>query len=196
METGLTVNIDLLKRGDKSEYEKIYHDFSGVLFSLSCQYINDQMVAEEIVQETFLKLWEVKEALLPGTNIRNFLYTIAKNHCLNHLRDQQTAWKHLSRIQALEYQYAIESLNRMGDTYTEFEELQKRVNEAIAALPNDLREVFTLNRFEELRYKDIAQKLGVSEKTVEARMSKALRILRAELKDYLPLLYMISNLFF
>jgi RNA polymerase sigma-70 factor (ECF subfamily) len=66
---------------------------------------------------------------------------------------------------------------------------------AIAALPDDLRETFLLSRFEELHYKEIADKQTISIKTVEARMSKALRILRNELKDYIAIICLISNLF-
>lgn len=188
-------NIDLLKNGDKTEFEEIYLEFFDVLFAISFQYTSDKSVAEGIVQDTFLKLWEVRESLLPQTNIKNFLYTLAKNMCLNHLRDQKAIWKHLDQVKYHEYEYAIESLNRIGEDYFEFKELSEKVEQAIEKLPDDLKIVFKMSRFEDLKYREIAEKLQISEKTVEARITKALKILRKELKDYLPVFYMITNLF-
>ena len=195
MEYQVDYNIDLLQRGNKSEFERVYVEFFDVLFALGVQYTSDASVAESIVQDVFLKLWEVKENLLPQTNIRNFLYTLTKNICLNHLRSQKTVWKHLNQVKQYEYDYAIESLNRIGDSYLEFKELADKVDQAIGKLPDDLKIIFSLSRFEDLKYREIAEKLNISEKTVEAKMTKALKLLRKELKDYLPVFYMITNLF-
>lgn len=182
----LGFNIDLLRKGDKTEFEKIYIEFFDVLFALCFHYTSDKSVAEGIVQDTFLKLWEVKEALQPQTNIRNFLYTLAKNLCLNHLRNQKIVWKHLNQVKYYEYEFAIESLNGIGANYFEFEELSQNVDQAIEKLPDELKVIFKMSRFDDLKYRKIAEKLQISEKTVEARMTKALKFLRKELRDYLP----------
>ncbi len=184
-------NIELLREGDKTEFERIYFEFFDVLFALCFQYTSDKSVAEGIVQDAFLKLWEVRESLLPQTNVRNFLYTLVKNLCLNHLRDQKAVWKHFNQIKYYEYEYAIESLNRISGNYLEFKELSEKVDQAIEKLPDELKIVFKMSRFDELKYREIAEKLQISEKTVEARMTKALKFLRKELKDYLPVFYMI-----
>lgn len=194
MENPADFNIELLRKGNKTEFEKVYSEFFDVLYAIAFQYTTDQSIAENIVQDTFMKLWEVREGLLPQTNIRNFLYTLAKNLCLNHLRDQKTVWKHLSQIKYHEYEYAIESLNRIGGNYLEFEELSEKADQAIEKLPDELKMVFKMSRFEDLKYREIAEKLQISEKAVEARMTKALKFLRKELKDYLPVFYMISYL--
>jgi len=186
----MTYNIDLLKEGNKREFERVYFDFFDVLYALGIQYTSDRYMAESIVQDTFLKLWEVRESLLPETNIRNFLYTLTKNSCLNYLRDQKVVWKNLNKIRAYEYTYAIESLKRIGNNFMEFEELSLKLDTAIENLPDELKVVFKMSRFDEMRYRDIAEKLAISEKTVEARMTRALKILRSELKDFLPLLYL------
>ncbi|MEN6456692.1 MAG: RNA polymerase sigma-70 factor [Prolixibacteraceae bacterium] len=186
----MTYDIDLLKEGSKSEFERVYFDFFDVLYALGIQYTSDRYMAESIVQDTFLKLWEVRESLLPETNIRNFLYTLTKNSCLNYLRDQKVVWKNLNKIRAYEYTYAIESLKRIGNNFMEFEELSLKLDTAIENLPDELKVVFKMSRFDDMRYRDIAEKLAISEKTVEARMTRALKILRSELKDFLPLLYL------
>ena len=186
----MTYNIDLLKEGNKREFERVYFDFFDVLYALGIQYTSDRYMAESIVQDTFLKLWEVRESLLPETNIRNFLYTLTKNSCLNYLRDQKVVWKNLNKIRAYEYTYAIESLKRIGNNFMEFEELSLKLDTAIENLPDELKVVFKMSRFDDMRYRDIGEKLAISEKTVEARMTRALKILRSELKDFLPLLYL------
>jgi len=186
--------IPFLREGEKIAFEEIYNDFFGVMYHLSVQYLHDPKVSEEIVQDTFMKLWEIRDTLNDEFNIRNFLYTITKNNCLNYLRNQKIALKHQQNIQYLEVQFNFEALERLG-SYMEFEELREKIDMAIAALPDDLRETFLLSRFEELHYKEIADKQTISIKTVEARMSKALRILRNELKDYIAIICLISNLF-
>jgi len=186
--------IPFLREGEKIAFEEIYNDFFGVMYHLSVQYLHDPKASEEIVQDAFMKLWEIRETLNEQFNIRNFLYTITKNSCLNYLRNQKIALKHQQNIQYLEIHFNYEALERLGN-YMEFEELREKIDNAIAALPDDLRETFLLSRFEELHYKEIADKQSISIKTVEARMSKALRILRFELKDYVTLICLISNFF-
>jgi RNA polymerase sigma-70 factor, ECF subfamily len=186
-------NIDSLRRGEKRAYEEVYNDFFGVIYHLCLQYLHDEEASREIVQDTFMKLWEIRETLNDQINIRNFLYTITKNNCLNHLRNQSIALKHQTNMKYLEMQFNYEAMEKLGN-YLQFEELRSKIDDAISKLPEEVRETFILNRFDDLHYKEIAQKLNVSVKTVEARISKALRILREELKDYLYLIYIITNL--
>ena len=183
-----------LKKSEKSAFEEIYYDFFGVMYHLSLQYLHEERISEEIVQDTFLKLWEIRETLNEEFNMRNFLYTITKNNCLNYLRNQKIALKHQENIKYLEMQFNYEALERLG-SFIEFEELRTKIEKAVAALPDDLRETFLLSRFEEIPYKEIARKQSISIKTVEAHMTKALKILRHELKDYLTIIYLITNLF-
>ena len=190
----LQILILSIRKGEKPAFEAVYSDFFGVIYHLSLQYLHDEKVAEEIVQDSFMKLWEIRETLNDRFNIRNFLYTITKNNCLNYLRNQKTALKHQENLKYLEMQFNYEALEKMG-SYVEFEELRLKIDQAIASLPDELRETFLLSRFDELPYKKIADKLSVSVKTVEARMTKSLKILRHELKDYLAVLCLITNLF-
>ncbi|HZL12232.1 MAG TPA: RNA polymerase sigma-70 factor [Prolixibacteraceae bacterium] len=189
-----TLDIQSLRAGKKKAYEEVYNEFFGVLYHLSINYLHDEKVAEEIVQDTFLKLWEIKETLNDQTNIKNFLYTITKNNCLNYLRNQKISLKHQENIKYLEMQFNYEALDKLGN-YFQFEELRDKIEESILKLPAEVIETFKLSRFEELSYKEIAARQNISIKTVEARISKALRILRVELKDYLPLLYLVTRLF-
>ena len=189
----LQLNISSLRKGEKKAYEEIYNEFFGVLYHLCLNYLHDEKVAEEIVQDTFMKLWEIRETLNDQINIRNFLYTITKNNCLNYLRNQKISMRHQENMKYLEMQFNYEALEKLGN-YIQFDELRSRIDEAISKLPSEAIETFRLSRFEELSYKEIADQQNISIKTVEARISKALRILRVELKDYLPLIYLISRI--
>ena len=186
--------IPFLQRGEKAAFEEIYSEFFGVIYHLSVQYLRDERVSEEIVQDSFMKLWELRQTINEQFNIRNFLYTITKNNCLNYLRNQKIALKHQQNIQYLEMQFNYDALEKLG-SYIEFEELRLRIDQAISGLPDVLRETFLLSRSEDLHYQEIAEKQSISIKTVEARMSKTLQILRHELKDYVTLICLISNFF-
>ena len=187
------LNIPLLRKGDKKAYEAVYDEFFGVLYHLCLNYLHDDKVSEELVQDTFMKLWEIRETLNDQINIRNFLYTITKNNCLNYLRNQKISLKHQENMKYLEMQFNYEALEKLGN-YVQFEELREKIDEAISKLPAEVIETFKLSRFEELSYREIADRQGISVKTVEARISKALRILPVELKDYLPVVYLISKI--
>jgi RNA polymerase sigma-70 factor (ECF subfamily) len=95
----------------------------------------------------------------------------------------------------MEMHYQYESLSRMGDDYLEFNELKDKIDLAIKNLPEHCRVIFEMSRFEELKNREIAEKLGVTQKTVEAHLTKALKILRNELKDYLPVIAIVSKMF-
>lgn len=187
------INITALRKGEKYAFEEIYNDFFGVLYHLCNQYLHDERVAEEMVQDTFMKLWEIRQTLNDQVNIRNFLYTITKNNCLNYLRNQKISLKYQDNVKYLEMQFNYEALEKLGN-YLQFEELKTKIDVAISNLPAEVIETFSLSRFEDLSYKEIAEQQGISIKTVEARISKALRILRVELKDYLPVIYLITRI--
>ncbi len=193
MNSGFHVDIRLLREGDKAAFEAVYHEFFGVLYSLSSQYLFKPEDAEEMVQEAFLKLWEVRSRLNENSNIKNFLYTITKNNCLNFIRNEQIASSHLKRYFD-ELQYNYEALYLLEDDYSRVEELKLKIDEAIDSLPLKWKNIFRMSREEELRYKDISKRLGISEKTVEASITKALKKLREELKEYLAFICVLINI--
>ena len=155
-----------------------------MIFHLCLQYLNDERISEEIVQDTFMKLWEVRQSLGDNDNIRNFLYTITKNNCLNYLRNQKVILKHKDFIRYQEARFNYESLSKLGN-YLEYDELKEKIDNIIHNLPSEVQETFMYSRHKDLKYKEIATRQSISVKTVEARISKALRILREELRDYL-----------
>lgn len=179
---------------DKEDFQNIFRMYYTPLCHLSNSYLEDEDEAKSIVQEAFLKLWEVRESLNSDSNLRNYLFTLVKNNCLNILKRKQILLKHHEKIKWLEMRYQYQSLERMGSEYLEFDELKEKIEKAIKNLPEHCRIVFEMSRFEELKNREIAEKLGVTQKTVEAHLTKALKILRSELKDYLPVIAIISGL--
>ncbi|SHE34544.1 RNA polymerase sigma-70 factor, ECF subfamily [Mariniphaga anaerophila] len=187
--------LKLLSKNSKGAFKNIFLDYYKPLYHLGNYYLNDEEEAKEIVQEAFIKLWELRHELNPDSNLQNFLFTLVKNNCLNILKRRQILLKHHGRIREKEIYYQYESLSRINDDYLELTELKDKIETAIKNLPEHCRVVFELSRFEEMKNREIAEKLGITQKAVEARMTKALKILRNELKDYLPFAMVVMSIF-
>lgn len=183
-----------LSNDDRNSFKSIFHEYYQPLWHLSQYYLEDKDEAKEVVQDAFLKLWEIRHDLNPNSNLRNFLFTLVKNNCLNNLKRKQILLKHHEKIRWIEMRYQYESLARMGDDYLEINELKDKIDVAIQQLPEHCRIIFEMSRFEDLKNREIAEKLNVTQKTVEAHLTKALKILRKELKDYLPIIIVISKI--
>ncbi len=186
--------IQLSKNG-KNCFRNIFQAYYQPLYHLSISYLKDEEEAKGVVQEAFIKLWEIRHELHSDSNLRNFLFTLVKNNCLNILKRRQIILKHHEKIKWMEMHYQYESLSRIGENYLEFNELKEKIDLAIKNLPEHCRIVFEMSRFEDLKNREIAEKLGISQKTVEAHLTKALKILRNDLRDYLPVIIAITKIF-
>ena len=181
---GVKIDIKGIIQGDREIFRKVYLGYYDMLNHLCFQYTHNADIAQDIIQDTFLRLWEIRKEINTETNIGNFLYTIAKNKCLNYLRDQQTILKIQKSRDFLEKQFNIEALQEVGDQWLQFEELKILIKSVIERMPEGISKAFILSRYEGMKYKEIAQHLNISVKTVEARISKALVLLRKALDDY------------
>ncbi len=151
-------------------------------------FLRDKEDAEEIVQSTFLLVWERKETLEIRTSVKPYLYAMVRNACLNVLKHQRIKERHATETMAVAA-HSDESVSQLIAA----NELELRIKEAMDELPEQCRLVFKLSRFEELKYAEIAEQLNISIKTVENHMGKALKIMREKLKDYLPLIIVMLN---
>ena len=165
---------------DDNTFEQLFKKYFSDLTLFSLKYIGDMDTAKEIVHTVFLNLWEKREKMDPGPLLKSYLFTSVRNRSLNYLRDQRKFRKDALFDITVEMTSAENTSGQI-----ELSELQSQINNALDHLPEKCREVFELNRFEGLKYKNIAENLGISVKTVEAQMSKALKILREHLRDYL-----------
>lgn len=146
------------------------------------KYTHDLEDARNLVHDVFLGLWEKWEALPEDTNYKSYLYTGVRNRGLNFIRDRK---KQVAFEQVAEDKLAL-AADEMNAT-----ELEREIEFAILSLPEKCREVFEMNRKEGLKYAQIAEALGISVKTVEAQMSKALSVLRERLGEFLVLLLFV-----
>ena len=178
--------IERLRGGEDATFHSIYFKYYEMFYHLAFQFLGNESETKEILQDVFLKLWEIKAQLKADSTIHNYLFTLVKNNCLNLIKRKQLVLRHNENIRWIELQYQQESLTRLQYENIEVEELNKKINRAIENLPEHCNRVFCMSRFENLRNKEIAEQLNVTIKTVEAHLTKALKILRSELKDYLP----------
>jgi RNA polymerase sigma-70 factor (ECF subfamily) len=168
---------------DERAFEQVFKQYFKDLHSYACAIVKDGAVAEGIVQNVFLKLWERNEPLLYNQSPAAYLYRSVHNYALNHLKHQKV--KQAYDIHALNHSrtYSDNTANKLH-----LAELQNRFSEALNELPEQCRTIFQMSRFRDLKYQEIANELGISIKTVEAQMGKALKVLRKELIDFLPIL--------
>lgn len=180
--------VDLEDHGklDKAKFEKLFAEFYPYLCSFAKKYVDDIDACKDIVHNVFLNLWDKRDILHTKTSLKSYLFTSVNNRCLNYIRDNKKIVKHDLPIDANVLSEHLESTD-----YLELTELEMRIKKAVDGLPETCRRVFTMSRFEEMKYAEIAKELGVSVKAIEAQMSKALRILRTELSDYLVMVLII-----
>ena len=170
-----------LKAGNERAFDVVYKHYYSGLCAFASQFVSDDE-SEEIVQDVMMWLWENRQTIASAITLKSLLFTITKNKCLNSISHREVK----QRVHEKLYEKFITQFED-PDFYV-FDELLEKFNRAIVKLPKDYRKAFEMNRFDELTYKEIAGKLDISEKTIAYRISQALKILRIELKDYLPFL--------
>jgi RNA polymerase sigma-70 factor, ECF subfamily len=166
----------------------LFRTYYQPLCNYAYTFLQDKEDAEEIVQSTFLLVWEKRDTLAIRTSVKPYLYAMVRNACLNVIKHEQIKQKFAGEEMALADR-GHDSVNHVIAT----NELENRIKAALEELPEQCRLVFKLSRFEELKYAEIAQQLNISIKTVENHMGKALKIMREQLKDYLPLILVFLN---
>jgi len=180
--------IHLLKNGDAAAYEKVYTAFFRRLHTYAFLTVRDELLAEEIVQEIFFRIWERKEKLSIHTSLKAYLYASVHHECLLQLKRQ----KRYSIYQSsLVYQEKNKPGREDASMKIQQSQLEEKFHEALNNLPERCRTIFQLNRVEKQKYREIAAQLGISVKTVENQMGKAIRLLRVSLAEFLPFLIFI-----
>lgn len=183
-----SILIRLLKEGNKTVFAAVYDQYFGSQYVYAFKYVLDTEVAKEMVQDSFLKLWKKRISLTEETQILPLLYQITRNNCLNHLKHEKVREKHKTRMQKLDLNYM--AISHLSAEKIITQELEDTINKAVSSLPPRCREIFELSRNHEKKYREIAEELNISEKTVENQMLKALKIMREKLSEYLPTLFL------
>ena len=182
-----------IKCGDEQAFELLFRKYYIPLCRFVNKYLNNSDDAKCIVQEVFTRIWEGRENIDPEDSLNAYLFKIAQNISINKLRRKQVESKY---IEIYKLVYIENSENSPYDSLVG-NEMNEKLSFAVNKMPPKCRKVFDLSRMDGLKYSEIAKTLHISVKTVEAHMSKALSIVRLELKDYLEfiLLFTILQMF-
>lgn len=168
---------------DDVAFEQMFKTHYKALHAYAFVMLKDQVLAEEMVQGMFMKFWEKREFLNIQSSLKAYLYKSVYHDCLNYLKHEKIKFKHQEYVQ---HHQALQT--ESASTRVEMTELQNRLSDAMNNLPEQCRTIFQMSRFEGLKYKEIADQLDLSTKTIENQMGKALRILRLKLSEFLILI--------
>lgn len=168
--------IDNLKKGDSNALKILFGEYYAAMCSYAFRFFNDVDQAEEVVQDIFVKLWENRRSINIGSSVKNYLFTWVRNQSLNVLKHEKVKQEYAQTIRdsLLEEEPA-------GNFYID-PWLSEKIEKAIESLPEKRREIFILSREKGLKYREIAEKLNISIKTVETQMGLALKDLREKLR--------------
>ncbi|MFW5822480.1 MAG: RNA polymerase sigma-70 factor [Tangfeifania sp.] len=167
-----------IKKGNEKAFERLFCTYYSHLCLFAEHFVRNQAEAEEIVQDVFVRLWENRKRIAIATSVRNYLFRSVKNRCLNFIQHKK-----------IETRYAEKFLKEAEQSTTDdtgFIEsgLLSKIEESIKSMPEKRQEIFRLSREEGLKYREIAEKLNISIKTVETHMGLAIKTLRNKLQQF------------
>ncbi len=179
-----------IKRNDEFAFEEVHKQYYSRLYYFIFEFIPQHDLAEDIIQDTFMTLWNKRQELREDTNLGAYLFTVAKNNCLYRLRDHRYRQKLFTSngLQTIELDLNAEILSSIDSSANIFDEIEQIIKQTMDELPPKCREVFYLSRFKDLKNREIAEALNISEKVVEKHIRRALKSFRVSLNDYLPLM--------
>jgi RNA polymerase sigma-70 factor (ECF subfamily) len=165
-----------IRNGDAGQFESLFRSSYVSLVRYARTMIKDHDTAEEIVQDLFFRLWQDKENLKIESSLNGYLFRSVHNRCLHFIEHKRVIARHVEEIS-----YSQSENQESPSDILNYKELQEKIARIIEKLPERCGKIFTMSRFEGLKYNEIAEKLSVSVKTVEANMGKALKEFRKEL---------------
>lgn len=175
---------------DIVSFNQLYRDFEKRFMRFANSYVKDESVAEDITIDSMLYYWENRDSLNDETNVPAYILTTIKSKCLNYLRHERICENYSEQAKAY-YEWELNTRINTLEACEPYElltnEIQELVDKALNEMPEKTRKVFTLNRYEDKTYKEIALLMGISDKGVDFHIQKALKLLRKHLKDYFPL---------
>lgn len=169
-----------------NDFERLFRTYYLGLKSYAQKMLKDPDQAEEVVQEVFFKLWEKRKDVSIDTSMKSYLFRAVHNHCLNIFKHQKVRENYKAHVESLPEEFQLDKTDSMIQT-----DIKEKILEGIALLPEQCGRIFRMNRLEGYKYREIAEKLGISQKTVEGQMSKAMKRMRKHLKDHMPLFLLL-----
>lgn len=175
-----TLYIKIVFKDDHEAFKELFFEFYPSLCVFAGRYISSPETCEDIVQQVFFNIWKNRKTLNIHSSFRNFLLTSVRNSCTDYLRKQSSHNKYLENL-------PLSNFNESPEQIYTIKELEEMLQAALDKLPPNVQAAFNMSRNQKMTYKEIAAEMNISPKTVESYISRALKLLRLELKDYLPI---------
>lgn len=163
-----------IREGDIQTFESLFKQYHSPLFLYALGITGSKAAAEEIIQDLFYVIWKEREKLHITHSLKSYLYKAVHNRALQHCEHHEVKERHKEHVLSKQTEAPVDT----PQEHLEYKELEKTIHRALNTLPERRRKIFVMHRFEGLKYKEIAEKLSLSVKTVEAEMTKAYRSLR------------------
>ena len=171
-----------IQKGDKAAWDLVVEVFYQPLYGYILSMTRRPETAEELVQDVFVNFWVKREQIQINTSLKAYLYKASRNHTLNFLKRQSFERNYHQELA----QQPKQNLNATAQDF-HYNELEKRLADAISALPDNCREIFEMSRFEDLTYKEISEMLDIPIRQVHYQISLALKALRNDLQEYVDI---------
>ncbi len=168
------IEIENIKNENIVQYKQMFKIYYKQLVYFSYRYVKDVQVAEDIIQDIFVNVWNKRDTLDFTLNFKSYLFSAVRNHSLMHINKT-------NKVELVDLKFVVEKSDNNPDVIVESKELEKGLMKIISDLPAKRREVFSLSRFDKLTYAEIADTLNISIKTVETQMSRSLKHIRKNL---------------
>jgi len=172
----------LCKAGDETGFSEIYDRYWAVLYRHAYKLLKEKPTAQDVVQEVFVMLWDKIPNLELQGSLSSYLYTTVRNKILNVIQKEKIHERYITS-----FGHFIERSETVTDHRIREQMLRERIEREVAHLPTKMRHVFELSRTQHLSYKEIAQELNLSDKTVKKQVSNAIKILRLKLSGFISL---------
>jgi RNA polymerase sigma-70 factor (family 1) len=179
--------LEKLKNGDQTAFSTIFTRYYRDLTLFANSILHNTEHSEEIVQDVFVKLWENCDSLQIHSSLKSYLVKSVQNRCIDWIRHMKIRNRYGSEV----LDNPVISAND-AEEYVLYSELSGKIDTILEHLPEDVANTFKMNRYDGLKYHEIAEKLDVSVRTVEVRISKALQMLREKLGDYMVVLILLA----
>lgn len=174
--------IEGLRQRDKVVFDYLFNYYYSSLCAFSMQYLKDQNAVEDLVQDFFVSLWMEASDLKICSSLRSYLFAGVKNRCLDIKKHQKVTEKYRTYML-----FSVEGQDNSVDHYFAESELRQAIEKSLKKLQPRCREIFELSRLNGLSNQEISERLGISKRTVELQVTNALKILRKELIEFLPI---------
>lgn len=167
-----------LKNGDEKAFETLFWEYNTHVYHFIYSLLYEKSLAEDLTQTVFLKIWEKRDTIDPEQGFDSYLFTIARNLVYKETQSRLLSEKFMQTVQA-----RLSDADSLMEEKIDAESLREYINSLVEELPPARREIFRLSRNEHLSYREIAERLSISEKTVETQLNRALRFLREKLSS-------------